>query len=58
MAVPLEALGLKDGGVLKDVSAFSAVGTFATGAASPLDQVNIAAGRRGRKARQAGRRDP
>lgn len=40
-AVPLEALGLKNGGKLSDVEAFTAVGSYLTGATQILDSVRL-----------------
>ncbi|MGH2755245.1 MAG: TolB family protein [Actinomycetota bacterium] len=40
-SLPLEAIGLKDGGKLKDVAAFSGIGNYLTGATKVLDRVNL-----------------
>lgn len=40
-SLPLEEIGLKDGGKLRDVKAFSALGSYLTGATEILDSVKL-----------------
>jgi Tol biopolymer transport system component len=45
VAVPLQALGLAAGGQIESAAVFTSVGSFATGAASVIDRVDLIASR-------------
>lgn len=41
VSLPLETVGLQDGGVLSDVTVFSALGSYYAGSTEPLDSVRL-----------------